>query len=103
MKRPQQRSRSYRPGTGPDYVHVVNVGTGESYAPSATWWSEMDRGRGIAYPNARGEFTPLIDGKTGDIVLFSKAEQHAAGYGHNNDAFRVMKAMERFDELKVIR
>lgn len=71
-----------------------------------SWWTEFTgKGarRGIAYPNGRGVMTPLIDGKTGDIVEISKADQYAAGYGKNNDAARVMKAMERFNELPVIR
>ena len=67
-----------------------------------TWWTENGR-RGVAYPNGRGVMTPLLDGKTGDIVEISKADQYAAGYSKANDVYRILKVMERFDELPVIR
>lgn len=70
--------------------------------PGVSWWNENGR-RGIAYPNKKGVMTPLLDGKTGDIVEISKADQYAAGYGKANDASRIMKAMERFNELPVVR
>lgn len=84
-------------------AHAERIKRAWEYSgPGVTWWSENGR-RGIAYPNGRGVMTPLIDGATGDIVSFAKAEQYAAAYSKNNDAFRAMKAMERFDELKVVR
>lgn len=84
--------------------HAEGIKRAWEYASGGgvSWWSENGR-RGIAYPNGRGVMAPLLDGKTGDIVEISKADQYAAGYGKNNDAARVMKAMERFNELPVIR
>lgn len=50
-----------------------------------------------------GPLVQLIDGKTGGSVAFPKEAVYGALYGMNNEAARVMKAMERFDELPVIR
>lgn len=50
-----------------------------------------------------GPLVQLIDGRSGGPVAFPKADVYRALYGMNNEAAHVMKAMERFDELKVIR
>lgn len=50
-----------------------------------------------------GPLVPLLDGKTGGPVAFSKADMLAASYGQNNEAFRVLRAMERFDDIKIVR
>lgn len=46
----------------------------------------------IAYPNGKGERQLLIDGKTGEPVLVGQVE-----------GLRILKAMERFDDIKVVR
>jgi hypothetical protein len=54
--------------------------------------------RGLAL-EVKGRHVHLIDGK-GELVLFSKAECHAATYGQNNAAFRAMKALLEPERLK---
>lgn len=50
-----------------------------------------------------GPLVPLIDGLTGGPVAFSKEEMMGASYGMKNEASHVLKAMERFDDIKIIR
>lgn len=65
-----------------------------------------DRGhslRGVGYRlTPAGPLHPLIDGRTGEPATFPKAEVYAACYSKRNEVFYVLKAMERFDELKVV-
>lgn len=49
-----------------------------------------------------GPLVPLLNEK-GEIVTFPKAAVYGALYGQINEAHYVIKAMERFDELPVIR
>jgi hypothetical protein len=54
--------------------------------------------RGLALI-VKGRELPLLDGN-GELVLFSKAECHAATYGQNNAVFRAMKALLEPERLK---
>lgn len=63
----------------------------------------VQEGVTIIYPNGRGTPAPLIDGKTGGLVTFSREERNGAAYGQRNRATQVLRAMERFDDIKVVR
>lgn len=47
-----------------------------------------------------GRMLPLIDGATGEPVMFDKGEVIAASYGKRNAAWWAMRALARPEELK---
>lgn len=48
-----------------------------------------------------GRRMPLLDGR-GEVAFWSKAEVYQAGYGGQNEFARVLKAMDKPEELKVV-
>lgn len=57
------------------------------------------RGLGL---EVRGQLMPLLDGGTGEPVVFSKGEVHAAAYGQKNSAWHAMRALARPGDLKLV-
>lgn len=49
-----------------------------------------------------GPLVTLIDGKTGGPVAFKNEDIYLAAFGGDNEAARVLKAMETFDALRVV-
>lgn len=50
----------------------------------------------------RGQLMPLLDGLTGEPVVFSEGEIHAAGRGRQNSAWHAMRALARPGDLKLV-
>ena len=62
-------------------------------------WAAGDR-RGFGV-EVQGRRLPLLDGRTGEPAVFRKADVIGAGYGQRNEAWYVMRSMDRFEELKL--
>lgn len=59
--------------------------------------------RGIGYRiKEGGPLIPLIDGRTGEVVSFPKAEVSASVLGVRNEAFYVLTAMDKFDGIAIV-